>query len=175
MKSRVIFQNCYDFVVCTVFSGKELHRQVGVGTLGTLGSLGGVMVSTLTRNVRDVVSIPTLGAISPNFISPTTLVPLPGSCTNHVLYSYCVCEVTTYLYVCNCKDLKFQWDECCSLHWPLNSANELHRQVGVGIVMKWGSLGDVMGSTPAPNAKDVVSIPTLGAIFPNFISPTKMP
>ena len=31
-------------VVCTHLSGKELHRQEGVGTVVTSGSLGGVMV-----------------------------------------------------------------------------------------------------------------------------------
>ena len=32
-------------VVCTDFSGKELHRQVGVGWVVTPGSLGGVILA----------------------------------------------------------------------------------------------------------------------------------
>ena len=50
-------------VGCTDPSGKELHRQVGMGIVVTSGSLHGVMVSTLTQSARDVGSIPTLGTI----------------------------------------------------------------------------------------------------------------
>ena len=39
-------------VVYSDLSGKEPHRQVGVGRVMTSGSLGGVMVSTLARNAR---------------------------------------------------------------------------------------------------------------------------
>ena len=40
-------QLCVYVVVFTDLSGKELHRQVGVGTVVTSGSLGGGMVNTL--------------------------------------------------------------------------------------------------------------------------------
>ena len=52
-------------VGCTDLSGKELHRQVGLSSVVTAGSLDGVMVSTMTRNVRAVGSISALGAIFP--------------------------------------------------------------------------------------------------------------
>ena len=39
-------------VVCTDLSGKEPHRQVGVGMVGISGSLGGVMISTLAWNAK---------------------------------------------------------------------------------------------------------------------------
>ena len=61
-------------IVCTDLSGKEPHRQVGVGRVGTSGSLGGIIVSTLSQNARDLGSIPTLGAIFPISITLTTLV-----------------------------------------------------------------------------------------------------
>ena len=41
-------------VVCNEFSGKEPHREVGVGRVVISRSLGGVMVSTLVQNARDV-------------------------------------------------------------------------------------------------------------------------
>ena len=59
-------------VVCTDFSGKELHRQVGVDRVSTSGSLGGVMVSTLAWNARNVGLIPTLDMF-PIFIAPMSL------------------------------------------------------------------------------------------------------
>ena len=61
-------------VVCTDISGKELLRQVGVGTVGTSGNLWGVMVSTLAQNARDVGSIPVRGTIFQIFLT-LTLVP----------------------------------------------------------------------------------------------------
>ena len=61
-------------VVYTDLSGKELHRQEGVGSMATSGSLGGVMVRTLAWNVRDVGSIPDLGKIFPIFITQMTLI-----------------------------------------------------------------------------------------------------
>ena len=49
---------------------------------------------------------------------------------------------------------------------------ELHRQVGYhGILLTSGSLGVVMVSTLARNARDVGSIPALGTIFTIFITP----
>ena len=49
------------------------------------------------------------------------------------------------------------------------SAKEPHRQAGM---VTSGSLGGVMVITPAPNARQVGSIPALGKIFPIFITPT---
>ena len=60
-------------VVCTNLSGKEPHRQAGIGKVVTSGSLGDVMVSTLAQNARGVGSIPALGTIFPIFITSTTL------------------------------------------------------------------------------------------------------
>ena len=48
-----------------------LIRQVNIGWVGTWGSLGGVMVTTLAQNARDVGSIPVLGTIFQNVITPT--------------------------------------------------------------------------------------------------------
>ena len=49
------------------------------------------------------------------------------------------------------------------------SSKEPHRQVGVGRMVTSGSLGGIMVSTLARNARDVRSIPTVGAIFPIFL------
>ena len=57
-------------VVCTDPSGKEPHREVGVGRMVTSGSLCGVMVSTLARNARDVDLISALGTIFTLLITP---------------------------------------------------------------------------------------------------------
>ena len=69
--------------------GKGPHKQVGMGRVVTSGSLGGVMFRTLAQNARDVGLIPTLGAIFPIFITPTTLVSvtrilykLPDECSS---------------------------------------------------------------------------------------------
>ena len=48
----------------------------------------------------------------------------------------------------------------------------MHKQVGMGIVVKSGSLCGVMVSTLARNASDVGSIPALSTIFPIFITTT---
>ena len=51
-------------VVCTDLSGKESHRQIGMGSMAASCSLVIVMVSTLVstlaQTARDVGSIPTL-------------------------------------------------------------------------------------------------------------------
>ena len=52
--------------------GKELYRHVGVDIVVTVGGLDGVKVSILTRNAKDVGSIPALGRIFPSFITPMT-------------------------------------------------------------------------------------------------------
>ena len=49
---------------------------------------------------------------------------------------------------------------------------EPHRQVGVGSMVTSGSLGSLMVSTLAQNARGVGSIPTLGPIFHIFITAT---
>ena len=56
-------------VVCTDLPGKEPHGQVGMDRMTISGSLGDLMVSTLTRNARDVGLIPALSAIVPIFIT----------------------------------------------------------------------------------------------------------
>ena len=62
--------------VCTDLSGKEeLQKQVVLVRIVTSGNLGGVMVSTLTRNVRGMHSILTLGIPFPIFAIPMRLVP----------------------------------------------------------------------------------------------------
>ena len=48
---------------------------------------------------------------------------------------------------------------------------ELHRLVGMGIVVKSGSPCGVMISTLDWKGRDVCSIPALGTIFPIFITP----
>ena len=57
-------------VVCTDPSGKELHRQIGVGRSG---SLGRVIVSTLAWNARDLGSIPFNAQYFPFLSAPTLL------------------------------------------------------------------------------------------------------
>ena len=54
------------------------------------------------------------------------------------------------------------------------SGKKLHRQVCVGTVVTSGSLSSVIVSTPDQNAREVGAIPTLGAIFPIFITPMKL-
>ena len=60
-------------VVFTELLDNEPYRQVGVCRQMTSENLGGVMVSTLAWNARGVGSVPTLGAIFPNFLTPTTI------------------------------------------------------------------------------------------------------
>ena len=55
------------------------------------------------------------------------------------------------------------------------SGKKPHGQVGMGIVMTSGSLGCIMFSTLAQNARDVDSIPALGIVLPIFITPTRIP
>ena len=52
------------------------------------------------------------------------------------------------------------------------SDKELHRQVGMGIVVTSGSLRGLMFSTLNRNARFVGSIPTLSTLFPIFIIPS---
>ena len=52
------------------------------------------------------------------------------------------------------------------------SGKDPHRKVCVGRVVISGTIGGVMISILAQNARDVGSIPLLDAIFPNFITPT---
>ena len=51
------------------------------------------------------------------------------------------------------------------------SGKEPYRQVGVGKVIRSGSLGGVMVSTLARNARDMGLIASLGAIFSIFYHP----
>ena len=52
------------------------------------------------------------------------------------------------------------------------SGKEPHRYVNMGKVVSSGSLGGVIGSTIAQNARYVGLIPALDAIYPNFSTPT---
>ena len=60
---------CIYIVVCAYLSGKELHRQIGVGIVAKSGSQGDVMVSTLAWNTKNVRLISTLGTIFSIFIT----------------------------------------------------------------------------------------------------------
>ena len=92
--------------VCTDLSGKEPHRQVGVGRVVTPGSLGSIIVCTLAKDAGNVGLIPALGAIFPIFITPTTLLTFdhdpvqPIHCTV-VESTRCICVRS--LLVCHCK------------------------------------------------------------------------
>ena len=67
----LVYRECSEIhtvvVVCTHFSGKEPYRHVGMGRLVTSGSLCDVMVSTLTRNTRDVGLVPALRTMFSHF------------------------------------------------------------------------------------------------------------
>ena len=54
------------------------------------------------------------------------------------------------------------------------SGKEPYKQIGMGRVVTSGSLCGVMVSTLDQNDRDVGSIPTLGTIFPIFITPTTL-
>ena len=91
-------------ILCTDLSGKEQYIQVGMERVVTSGRLGGVMISTHTRNARDVGSIPALGVIFRIFHYPHNT-----GCHDHVsvqarwlLNLPCVC-IYIYIYICNCK------------------------------------------------------------------------
>ena len=71
IKRHVIIINT--IIVCTDLSGKELHRQVGVGIVMTSGSLCGVMVEQWLWNARDVGLSPALGTVFSIVITPTTI------------------------------------------------------------------------------------------------------
>ena len=67
--------SCIDTaVVCTDLSGKEPHRQVGMGIVVISGSLHGVMFGTLAQNAEDMGLVPTLGTVFPT--TPTTWVAM---------------------------------------------------------------------------------------------------
>ena len=150
-----------------------------MGTVVTSGNLGGVMVRILAQIARDVGSILALGSIFPILITSTILIAV-----NMILYKLCcmVVEPTLGMFmyghclcVCNCKHNKtYNSSETIVIVGTDLSASgkELHRQVGVGTVVTSGSLGGVMVNIPAWNARDVGSIPSLGTIFPIFITPT---
>ena len=73
-------------------------------------------------------------------------------------------KLSSFLCACKClNDLQFQGTSvvgCINL-----SGKKLHREVGVGAVVASGSLGGVMVSTLAWNARDVGSIRPLGTIL----------
>ena len=64
LENNYNFESGFTYVgVYTDLSGKELHRQVGVGTVVTAGNLGREMVSMLARIERDVSLIAAPGTI----------------------------------------------------------------------------------------------------------------
>ena len=77
---------CELIAVCTDLSGKEPHRQVGVGKMVTSGSLGGVMVGILARNASDVSLIAALGAMFTIFVARPSPSMVLASVTSYVLY-----------------------------------------------------------------------------------------
>ena len=107
-------------VVCIDLWGKELHRQVGVGIVVTSGKPTWCNGSTLARNGRDVGLSPTLGAVFPISITPTTLVAVifdpvqTMGCM--VVESYLLMYMYGHcLYVYNCKHFKTYIHSICSL------------------------------------------------------------
>ena len=52
--TRLTIPGVLNIVISTDLSGKELHKQVGGRSMAASGSLAGIMVSTWTRNARDV-------------------------------------------------------------------------------------------------------------------------
>ena len=68
-------------VVSTELSGKELHRQVGMGMVMTSGSLAGVMVNNTARYVG---SLSILGTTVPIFGTLMTLVTM-----TRIFYKIC--------------------------------------------------------------------------------------
>ena len=90
-------------VVCSGLSGKDPHRQVGVGRVAKSGSLGGVMVRILAWNVaRDVVLISALCTIFP--ITSRQWLPGPVQTTSCMVVDPRLVYVYVWsLPVCNCR------------------------------------------------------------------------
>ena len=78
--------------LCTDLSGKEPHRQVGVGKVVTSRSLGDIMVSTLAWNARDVGCRLNISLFHhPNNTALTRI--LYKLCTVWLLSLPCICTV----------------------------------------------------------------------------------
>ena len=132
----------------------------------------------LYQNARDVGSSPALGTIIPICITPTSLVAVtmdPIQTKRWVLVEtalfICICYGHC-LYVCNPKHNKTYNSRgtsvlVCTDLWGM----ELHREVGVGIVVTSGKPMWCNDCTLAQNAKDVGLSSTLGTVFPMFITP----
>ena len=123
----------------------------------------------------QVGSIPTLCTIFPIFITPETAVVI-----TKILYKLsavwllrlpciCVCMYGHCLNVCNFKanNAKVMSVVVCTNL----SGKKPHRQVDMDKVVASRSLGGVMVSTLAWDARDLGSIPALGAMLPIFITP----
>ena len=136
------------------------------------------MVSSLSRNSRDMGSIPTLGTIFPIFITHNTrsrghshvqatwcMVVEPTLCNGYVIVS-----IKLYIIV-SIKRLRIlvqMVGGTSVVDFTNVSGKKPHRQVGVGILVISRSLGGEMVITL--HARDVGSIPILGTIFPIFIT-----
>ena len=84
-------------IVCTDLSGKESHRQVGMGRVITSRSLGSVMVRTLSRNARDVGSNPALCASFPICFTLWHMyyqIPDEGAATSGTCFKYLIWQGT---------------------------------------------------------------------------------
>ena len=84
------------------------------------------------------------------------------------IYGHC-------LNVCNCKHFNTYNPRGTSvvIYTDL-SGKELHSQVGMGRLMISGNIADVIVSTLFLNARDVGSIPVVGAIFSTLLTPTTL-
>ena len=82
----------------------------------------------------------------------------------YLLYVDYVCIICVLCRLC----IMYKIVVVCTNLW----GKDLHRQVGVGIVVTSGSRCGGFGSTLAWNARDVALIPALGTIIPIFITPT---
>ena len=159
-------------VLCTDLLGKELHRQIGRGRVVMSGSLVGVIASTLARNARHVCLIPILGAIPPYCHYPHDTgcrVPDPLQVVRYMVVEPTLCTAIGCMYVIVSIKRHNSRRMSVVVYTDL-SGKDLHRQVGAGGAVTSRSLGGVMVSTLACNAKDVGSNPTLSALFPNFIT-----
>ena len=72
-----------------------MHRQVGMGIVVTSGKPTWRNGCTLAWNASHVVLSPTLGAVFPIFITPTTLVSLEITNRKRALHNY----LNIYMYI----------------------------------------------------------------------------
>ena len=129
------------------------------------------MVRALTHNVRDVCSIPALGAIFLfSSFPPNTHTQYGRHHHDPVQAMHCMLVKPTlfmYLYVKTYNSRGTGVVVCTDL-----SGKEQYRQVGLDRVVTSGNIGGVVVSTLVWNARSVGVIPALGTIIPIFITPT---